>query len=216
MSRSRTPSSDAGWLQHLLAFVHTLVMQIQETKPAASVAKMVFLWVAVCCSGAGHVWVANHTTMIDYVVLSSYHAFAVIMQLHPGWVGFLQTQVLNSLNCLWFNRTQVQVALCVSGGPAQHGQFCSALLALLAGCVHKRTPCAGWNGVHHVAHARVKNFTSHVHNLDSGELDLTCQKAFGGAPFKMCCGRPCPCPFPLCAGAGQDACRQEDVRTRPQ
>ena len=54
-------------------------------------------------------WVANHTTMIDYVVLSSYRPFAVIMQLHAGWVGFLQTQVLNSLNCLWFNRTQVRV-----------------------------------------------------------------------------------------------------------
>jgi glycerol-3-phosphate O-acyltransferase 3/4 len=63
--------------------------------------------VPACCSGAGHVWVANHTTMVDYIVLSSYHAFAVIMQLHPGWVGFLQTQVLDSLNCLWFNRTQV-------------------------------------------------------------------------------------------------------------
>jgi hypothetical protein len=50
--------------------------------------------------------------MVDYVVLSSYHPFAVIMQLHPGWVGFLQTQVLNSLNCLWFNRTQV----CGGGG----------------------------------------------------------------------------------------------------
>lgn len=57
--------------------------------------------------GAGHVWVANHTSMIDYVILSSYSPFAVIMQLHDGWVGFLQTQVLNSLNCLWFNRTQV-------------------------------------------------------------------------------------------------------------
>lgn len=56
---------------------------------------------------AGHVWVANHTSMIDYVILSSYTAFAVIMQLHPGWVGFLQTAVLDSLGCLWFNRTQV-------------------------------------------------------------------------------------------------------------
>ncbi len=56
---------------------------------------------------AGHVWVANHTSMIDYIILSSYTAFAVIMQLHPGWVGFLQTWVLDSLGCLWFNRTEV-------------------------------------------------------------------------------------------------------------
>jgi hypothetical protein len=56
-----------------------------------------------------HVWVCNHTSMIDYIILCAYSPFAVIMQLHPGWVGFLQTQVLNCLGCLWFNRTEVSV-----------------------------------------------------------------------------------------------------------
>lgn len=51
---------------------------------------------------------ANHTSMIDYIILSSYSAFAVIMQLHGGWVWFLQTKVLDSLGCLWFNRTEVR------------------------------------------------------------------------------------------------------------
>ena len=54
-----------------------------------------------------HVWVSNHTSMIDYIILTAYSPFAVIMQLHPGWVGFLQTKVLNCLGCLWFNRTEV-------------------------------------------------------------------------------------------------------------
>ena len=54
-----------------------------------------------------HVWVCNHTSMIDYIILTAYSPFAVIMQLHPGWVGFLQTKVLNCLGCLWFNRTEV-------------------------------------------------------------------------------------------------------------
>ncbi|KAI8471890.1 MAG: acyltransferase-domain-containing protein [Monoraphidium minutum] len=58
--------------------------------------------------GPGRVWVANHTSMIDYIILSSYSAFAVIMQLHGGWVGFLQTKCLDSLGCLWFNRTEVK------------------------------------------------------------------------------------------------------------
>lgn len=56
---------------------------------------------------AGHVWVSNHTSMIDYIILTACSPFAVIMQLHPGWVGFLQTQVLSCLGCLWFNRTEV-------------------------------------------------------------------------------------------------------------
>jgi hypothetical protein len=57
-----------------------------------------------------HVWVCNHTSMIDYIILCSYSPFAVIMQLHPGWVGFLQTRVLNCLGCLWFNRTEARRA----------------------------------------------------------------------------------------------------------
>ena len=56
-----------------------------------------------------HVWVSNHTSMIDYIILTAYSPFAVIMQLHAGWVRFLQTQVLQCLGCLWFNRTEVNI-----------------------------------------------------------------------------------------------------------
>lgn len=30
---------------------------------------------------------ANHTSMIDFIILEQMTAFAVIMQKHPGWVG---------------------------------------------------------------------------------------------------------------------------------
>lgn len=61
--------------------------------------------------GANRVWVSNHTSMIDYVVLCSYSPFAVIMQLHTGWIAFLQTKILSSLGCLWFNRCVVRCFL---------------------------------------------------------------------------------------------------------
>ena len=54
-----------------------------------------------------NVWVCNHTSMIDYIILTSYSPFAVIMQLHAGWIAFLQTRVLSCLGCLWFNRNEV-------------------------------------------------------------------------------------------------------------
>jgi hypothetical protein len=38
---------------------------------------------------------------------------AAIMQLHPGWVGVIQSRYLNALGCLWFNRTQVSTCVCV-------------------------------------------------------------------------------------------------------
>ena len=45
--------------------------------------------------------------MIDYIILTAYSPFAVIMQLHAGWIRFLQTRILGSLGCLWFNRNEV-------------------------------------------------------------------------------------------------------------
>lgn len=58
-------------------------------------------------SKPNHIWVANHSSMIDYTVLTAYMPFAAIMQLQPGWVGFLQKRVLSCLGCLWFHRTEV-------------------------------------------------------------------------------------------------------------
>ncbi|KAK4757162.1 hypothetical protein SAY87_007289 [Trapa incisa] len=54
------------------------------------------------------VYVANHTSMIDFIVLQQMTAFAVIMQKHPGWVGFLQSTILESVGCIWFNRTEAK------------------------------------------------------------------------------------------------------------
>ncbi len=50
---------------------------------------------------------ANHTSIIDYVVLSAAAPFACIMQLQPGFLGFLQTRVLPCIGGLFFNRTEV-------------------------------------------------------------------------------------------------------------
>ncbi|XP_058191394.1 glycerol-3-phosphate acyltransferase 9-like [Rhododendron vialii] len=54
------------------------------------------------------VFVANHTSMIDFIILEQMTAFAVIMQKHPGWVGLLQSTVLESVGCIWFNRSEAK------------------------------------------------------------------------------------------------------------
>ncbi|PSC73996.1 glycerol-3-phosphate acyltransferase 3-like [Micractinium conductrix] len=69
---------------------------------------------------AGRVWVANHSSMIDFAVLGAYSPFAAIMQLHPGWVGVLQKRYLSSLGCLWFNRTQAQDRTLVARRMKEH------------------------------------------------------------------------------------------------
>lgn len=50
------------------------------------------------------VFVANHSSMIDFILLLQSHPYAVVGQKHVGWVGFLQDTLLSSLNCVWFDR----------------------------------------------------------------------------------------------------------------
>lgn len=68
----------------------------------------------------GRVWVANHTSMIDYAVLSAFTPFAAIMQLHKGWVGVMQKHYLSALGCLWFNRTETKDRALVSQKMKEH------------------------------------------------------------------------------------------------
>lgn len=52
------------------------------------------------------IYVANHSSMIDMVVLSQHTSFAVVGQSHPGWVGYIQSHYLECLGCVWFNRSE--------------------------------------------------------------------------------------------------------------
>jgi hypothetical protein len=62
------------------------------------------------------IWVANHSSMIDYTILTAYMPFACIMQLQPGWVEFLQRRILTCLGCLLFNRTEVFINFALQPG----------------------------------------------------------------------------------------------------
>lgn len=53
---------------------------------------------------SGQVFVANHTTMLDFVFLLGLHPFSVVGQLHSGLVGWFQLNVFSCLQCVWFDR----------------------------------------------------------------------------------------------------------------
>jgi glycerol-3-phosphate O-acyltransferase 3/4 len=52
-------------------------------------------------AAANQVFVANHTSMIDVIVLTQRDTYAIVGQKHAGWVGWVQDNVLSGL---WFNR----------------------------------------------------------------------------------------------------------------
>jgi glycerol-3-phosphate O-acyltransferase 3/4 len=84
---------------------------------------------------AGQIFVANHTSMIDMIILeqvvphpqllchslhsrnsnssvtstvlhsSQFRTFAVVGQKHTGWVGLMQDRYLQALGSVWFDRT---------------------------------------------------------------------------------------------------------------
>lgn len=52
----------------------------------------------------GQIYVSNHSSMIDMIVLSQSHSYSVVGQQHTGWVGHIQNKLLSCLDCIWFNR----------------------------------------------------------------------------------------------------------------
>jgi glycerol-3-phosphate O-acyltransferase 3/4 len=57
---------------------------------------------------ANQVFVANHSSVIDVVILSQYMSFAVVGQKHPGMMGLIQDRVLGCLGGIWFQRNEAK------------------------------------------------------------------------------------------------------------
>ncbi|MCO5586241.1 hypothetical protein L7F22_040180 [Adiantum nelumboides] len=132
----------AGWIVFLALFIpvhsilrgHDQLRQMLEVGKSALRGLVEFICSVFVASWTGvvkyhgprpsrrpkQVFVANHTSMIDFIILEQMTAFAVIMQKHPGWVGLLQTTILESLGCIWFNRTEAKDREVVAKKIKQH------------------------------------------------------------------------------------------------
>ena len=58
--------------------------------------------------GANQIHVANHTSMIDVIVLQQQFPYAIVGQQHKGGVGFIQNFILKCMGCLWFERSDIK------------------------------------------------------------------------------------------------------------
>lgn len=54
------------------------------------------------------IFVANHTSVIDIIVLLNHQIFCCVGQKHQGVIGFFQDYVLSCMNNLWFNRMDLK------------------------------------------------------------------------------------------------------------
>ncbi|MCO5597837.1 hypothetical protein L7F22_051921 [Adiantum nelumboides] len=126
----------AGWIVFLALFipVHSILRGHDQLRQMLERGLVEFICSVFVASWTGvvkyhgprpsrrprQVFVANHTSMIDFIILEQMTAFAVIMQKHPGWVGLLQTTILESLGCIWFNRTEAKDREVVAKKIKQH------------------------------------------------------------------------------------------------
>jgi len=55
---------------------------------------------------SGHVYVANHTSIIDYIMLCQVSPFSSIAQQNKGWLGLIQNTAMEAIHCIRFNRTE--------------------------------------------------------------------------------------------------------------
>ncbi|KAJ7524738.1 hypothetical protein O6H91_17G018600 [Diphasiastrum complanatum] len=113
----------AGWVVFLTCFFpvhycmqdHKLRRKLERDLVVFLFGSFVASWTAVIkyhgprpSPRQKQVFVANHTSMIDFYILEQSTAFACIMQKYPGWVGWLQTYALPSVGCISFNRTEAK------------------------------------------------------------------------------------------------------------
>lgn len=68
----------------------------------------------------GSICVANHTSPIDAVVLSTDNAFAMIAQTHQGYLGLLQRALSRAASHIWFDRFEVKDREIVSRRLKEH------------------------------------------------------------------------------------------------
>lgn len=77
------------------------------------------------------IFVANHSSMIDFIVLQQSHNYAVVGQKHKGWIAFFQDHVLASLDCIWFDRSDSENKSLVAQRLAEHAYDASRVPVLV-------------------------------------------------------------------------------------
>jgi len=68
------------------------------------------------------IFVANHTTVLDIVILQQHFNYAVVGQKHKGIMGFIQKYLLRCMGCLWFNRSEAKDRLAIAQKIKEHIQ----------------------------------------------------------------------------------------------
>lgn len=127
----------SGTLVFLICFtVVTTLVSNEQTKFEAQ-RTLIKLWAAVFVMswsgvikyhgvkprrGPNQIHVANHSSMIDVIILQQQFPYAIVGQHHSGLVGRIQDDILRCMGCLWFERRDIKDRLSVGQKIKEHIQ----------------------------------------------------------------------------------------------
>ena len=129
------------------------------------------------------VFVANHSSMIDFIVLQQTNSYAVVGQKHKGWVGWVQDHVLSALDCVWFNRGESKNRRAVAEKLKEHAHDRTRppLLVFPEGtCVNNRFVMQFKKGVFELD-VPIHPIAIKYNNVRGAKLFSTAQKRTSGA-----------------------------------
>lgn len=83
--------------QHILGIGYHLTL--------LSIGAVVLVHGSIPETQSGQVYVSNHTTIMDAIILSSIKQFAIVGQKYSGFLGIIEERILGCLDPVWFNRS---------------------------------------------------------------------------------------------------------------
>lgn len=113
-------------LSHVTAVATSAVIRVHGNMPARK---------------ANQIYVANHSSIIDYVMLMNVTPFACVGAYQPGIIGFIENNLAKSVNCLFLDRSSAKDRGAITSNlkdHIQHPEYCPMLIFPEGTCVNNK------------------------------------------------------------------------------
>lgn len=91
--------------KRLQTHIQRRILKIGYHLTLLSIGAVVLVHGSIPHTQSGRIYVANHTTIMDAIILSSIKQFAIVGQKYSGLLGIIEERILGCLDPVWFNRS---------------------------------------------------------------------------------------------------------------
>lgn len=91
--------------KYLRTRIQQRILRIGHHLTLLSIGAVVLVHGSIPDTQSGQIYVSNHTTIMDAIILSSIKQFAIVGQKYSGLLGIIEERILGCLDPVWFNRS---------------------------------------------------------------------------------------------------------------